>query len=318
MYENYKNNEAFHESIARLHTEQRNMDSIGIDQQSTEVMLRWINREDKKVAYCVEDAIPQITKAVDLLYERMKEGGRIVYVGAGTSARFGFLDAAECPPTYFVSHEKVICLMAGGRECMFRASENREDNACDAERDLIEANLSSVDTVVAVAASGRTPYCIGALKYAEKIGAGRISVSCNPQAELTKYAEVGIEVDTGAEVIMGSTRMKAGAAQKFVLNMMSTAVMIKLGRTYDNLLLDYTPKNTKEVNRIVREFIEVTGNPDVEHAKEQLEKAHSNMRAAFFMEKFGVTYEQAMEADERADRNVKKAIEIIQKEYMEE
>ncbi|MBE6696060.1 MAG: N-acetylmuramic acid 6-phosphate etherase [Ruminococcaceae bacterium] len=299
-------------SVAYLHTEQRNIDTIGIDKQDTETIVRWINREDKKVAYCVEKAIPQISNAIDLLYERMKDGGRLVYAGAGTSARIAYMDAAECPPTYKTDYETVITVMAGGRDCVFRANEHLEDEAESARKDLRDVKLCEKDTVVAATASGRTPYCVAALKYAEEVGAGRISIACNPDSEVGKNADVAIEIDTGAEAIMGSTRMKAGTAQKFVMNMLSTGVMIRLGHTYDNLLLGYEASNSKVSDRHIRMYAEAVGNPDLSHAKEQLEKAHGNMRIAFFMEMYGVNYEKGREVIEQTGGNIKKALSILE------
>lgn len=308
-----KNSESIiDKSVSCLHTEQRNMDTVGIDKQDTETIVRWINREDKKVAYCVEEDIPQIAKAIDLLYERMKDGGRLVYAGAGTSARIAFMDAAECPPTYKTDHNTVITVMAGGRDCVFLAKEHMEDEENSARKDLGDIELSPKDTVVAATASGRTPYCVAALKYAEEVGAGRISIACNPNSEVGKHADVAIEIDTGAEVIMGSTRMKAGTAQKFVMNMLSTGVMIRLGRTYDNLLLGYEASNSKISDRHIRMYAEAIGNPDLCHAKEQLEKAHGNMRIAFFMEMYGVSYERGREIIEQTGGNIKKSLSILE------
>ena len=301
-------------NVSRLNTEQRNMDTVGIDKQDSETIVRWINREDKKVAYCVEKAVGQIAKAIDLLYERMKDGGRMVYVGAGTSARLAIMDAAECPPTYRTDYDTVITVMAGGRECVFRAQEQMEDEEEKACKDLKEINLGPLDTVVAATASGRTPYCMAALQYAESVGAGRVSIACNINSEVGKKAEVAIEVDTGAEVIMGSTRMKAGTAQKFVMNMLSTGVMIRLGRTYDNLLLGYEANNSKISDRNIRIYAEAIGNPDLNHAKEQLEKAQGNLRIAFFMEVYGISYERGRELVEQTGGNLKKALSILEEE----
>ena len=308
------NNYVGDRNVARLHTEQRNRDTIGIDKQDTETIVRWINREDKKVAYCVEEAVPQIAKAIDLLYERMKDGGRMIYVGAGTSARIGFMDAAECPPTYLNDYETVITIMAGGRDCVFRAQEQKEDEQEMARNDLKAINLGPLDTIIAATASGRTPYCVAALKYAKEVGAGRVSIACNPDSEVGRNAEAPIEIDTGAEAIMGSTRMKAGTAQKFVMNMLSTGVMIRLGRTYDNLLLGYESKNSKIDDRKLRVYAEAVGNPDLEHAKNQIEKAHGNVRIAFFMEMYGITYERGLEVVEETKGNLKRALEILEAE----
>jgi len=300
-------------SVAGLLIEQRNRDTIGIDQQDSETIARWINREDKKVAYCVEEVLPQVGKAIDLLYERMKDGGRMIYVGAGTSARLGYMDAAECPPTYGVDHDTVIVLMAGGRECVFRAQEQMEDVEENAVKDLKAVQLGPQDTVVAATASGRTPYCMAALRYAAEVGAGRIAIACNPGSEVGRNAEVAIEPDTGAEVVMGSTRMKAGTAQKMVMNMLSTGVMIRLGRTYDNLLLGGKRNNSKVTTRRVRVLAEAIGNPDLDYSRGLMEKARGNSRIAFFMEKYGVTYERAAEVYDQ-NLEIKKALQILEEE----
>ena len=300
-------------SVAGLHTEQRNRDTIGIDKQDSETIARWINREDKKVAYCVEAVLPQVGKAIDLLYERMKDGGRMIYVGAGTSARLAYMDAAECPPTYGSDYDAVSVLMAGGRECVFRAQEHMEDVEENAVADLTEMHLGPQDIVVAATASGRTPYCVAALKYAKEVGAGRIAIACNPGSEVGLNAEVAIEPDTGAEAVMGSTRMKAGTAQKMVMNMLTTGVMIRLGRTYDNLLLNGDLNNSKVSTRRVRVLAEALGISDLDYSRQLMEKARGNARIAFFMEKYGVSYEHAAELYAK-DFELRKALEILEEE----
>lgn len=287
--------------VSQLHTEQRNPNTIGIDRMSTAEILQKINDEDRTVAEKVREALPQVEKAVDLLVERMRTGGRMVYVGAGTSGRLGFMDAAECPPTYGVS-DRVACIMAGGQDAVFAAKESVEDDAVRAGQDLADWGLTEKDTVVAAAASGRTPYCIGALDYARSIGAGAICIVCNPNSEMAPHAQVAIEVDTGCEVIMGSTRMKAGTAQKMIMNMLSTTVMIRLGRTCDNLMVCLHAKNEKLINRVVRLYLEATGETDSARAEEALRAAHGRLDVAVLMQKTGADYEKAAQAmDERGD-----------------
>lgn len=284
--------------VALLHTEQRDPNTVGIGSMPTLEMLKKINDEDKKVAYAVERALPEIARAVDLIAGRMKAGGRMVYAGAGTSGRLGTLDASECPPTYGVAPDKVSCVIAGGREAVFRSRENVEDHAEQAAVDLTEWGLTGKDVVVAAAASGRTPYCIGALDHASSIGAGTVAISCNPGTVMSAHAQVAIEVDTGPEAIMGSTRMKAGTAQKMIMNMLSTAVMIRCGRTYDNLMVCVRARNGKIGNRMVRLFCEATGCTDGSAAEQRIGEAGGRLDLAVIMELTGVSLADACAAME--------------------
>lgn len=302
------NTHVINNDLMMLGTEQRNERSVDIDKVSTEEMLRMINDEDRIVPDKVREVIPQIAQAVELISPRLEEGGRLVYVGAGTSARMAYVDAAECPPTFFVKHDVFNCLMAGGRECVFKAGEGNEDSEEAAVRDLIEFGLNSKDTVVAVAASGRTPYGIAALKYAAKIGAGHVAISCNCPSEFRKYAEVAIEMNTGAEVLMGSTRMKAGTAQKLAMNMLSTALMIKQGRTISNVLIEKSV-NSKCDNRMPRNFAEAIGNPDLEYAVQKLKEADGCMRCALIHEFSGCKMSTAKQICDECDGKLKWAIE---------
>lgn len=289
------------QEVSLLHTEQRNPKTIGIDQMSTGEILKLINDEDRTVAEKVHEALPAVEQAVDLIVERVRRGGRMVYVGAGTSGRLGFMDAAECGPTYGLT-ETVNCLMAGGRDAVFRAKERVEDDAEGAVRDLQAWGLTEKDVVIGVAASGRTPYCIGALDYAKEIGAGRVCIACNPHCEMAPHAQVAIEVDTGCEVIMGSTRMKAGTAQKMVMNMLSTAVMIRIGRTCDNLMVCMGAKNAKLGNRTIRLYSEATGETDTARVEEALRAAEGRLDVAILMYKSGRSCEEARQAmDESRD-----------------
>ena len=301
-------------NVAGLHTEQRNPDTIGIDKQDSETIARWINREDHKVAGAVEKVLPEVGRAIDLLYERLNRGGRMIYVGAGTSARLAYMDAAECPPTYGTDYDMVSVLMAGGRECVFRAQEHMEDSEENAVADLKAIGLCEKDVVVAATASGRTPYCVAALHYAEEIGAGRIGIACNPGSAVGAAAEVAIEPDTGAEAIMGSTRMKAGTAQKMVMNMLSTGVMIRLGRTYDNLLVGLKADNSKIATRSVRRLAMVLGTEDLEYAHSCMEKAHGSERIALMMERYGISYERGAEIIEQTNGDLRKALQMAKGE----
>ena len=225
-------------NLGKLTTESRNQNTLDIDKVSTIEMVRIINEEDKKVALAVEKEIPQIAKAIDGIVERMHKGGRLIYIGAGTSGRLGILDASECPPTYGVSEELVQGIIAGGMEAIFRAQEGAEDSRELAVSDLKSKALNNTDIVVGLAASGRTPYVIGGLEYANSIGALTVSVTCNADSEVSKCSSIAIAPVVGPEVVTGSTRLKSGTAQKLVLNMLSTGSMIKLGKVYGNLMVD--------------------------------------------------------------------------------
>lgn len=284
------------ERIDLLHTEQRNMDTIAIADVSTLEMVEMINREDQTVAMAVKAVLKDVAAAIDLIAPKISKGGRAVYVGAGTSARIGFMDAAECPPTYGVPAETFGCLMAGGREAVFSPKENREDDVELAVKDLKEYGLTELDTVIAAAASGRTPYCVSALDYARSIGAGAVAIACNPGSIMGAHADVAIEPDTGAEVILGSTRMKAGTAQKMIMNMISTGVMVRCGRTFSNLMVCMKANNVKIRNRMIRLFKEASGCQDEEHILKILEEANNELDVALLMEKSSRSAEEARKA----------------------
>lgn len=242
-----------------LPTEQRNADSAHIDTLSTEDMVRLINREDQKVALAVQREMVHITAAVDLIYEKLCGGGRLIYCGAGTSGRLGVLDAAECVPTYATPPDLVQGVIAGGREAMFRAVEGAEDNGILGAADLRGVNFSASDVLVGVAASGRTPYVLGAIAYAKSLGAAVVAVTCCPGSAVDRAADVGIAPTPGPEVVTGSTRMKSGTAQKMVLNMLSTCAMIRMGKVYGNLMVDVVPSNDKLMCRCISIVRSATG-----------------------------------------------------------
>lgn len=306
----YTHTEMIDPYIMSLGTEQINEHTKGIASKPVEEMLKMINEEDSTVPGKVAEVIPEIAKAVELIVPRMEQGGRMVYVGAGTSARLGFLDAAECPPTFFTRSDAVTCIMAGGRDCVFQANEMLEDSAENARRDLQMFGLTKLDTVIAAAASGRTPYCVGALEFAKEIGAGRVCLTCNRPSALSRYAEIAIDMDTGAEVIAVSTRMKAGTAQKLAMNMLSTCVMIKLGRTYDNMVITTKRQNSKSSNRSPRKFAEAIGNPDLAYARKKLEESDGCLRCALLKEVLSVDSETAAYACDHCDGSIMKAFEI--------
>ncbi|MFZ4451918.1 N-acetylmuramic acid 6-phosphate etherase [Salibacterium aidingense] len=255
--------------ISQLITEQRNPNTMELDNVSTLDALKIINEEDKKVARAVEKELPKIAEAVDIIFDRMKnQNGRLIYIGAGTSGRIGVLDASECPPTFRVSHEQVTGVMAGGEEAMFNAVEISEDEEELGKTDLEKITLTKADAVIGITASGRTPYPIGGLNYANTIGAYTISLSSNPDSQIGRVAGLALEVITGEEVLTGSTRLKAGTAHKMVLNMISTMVMVRMGKVYENLMVDVQASNHKLKDRAKRIVIEATGakNEEVEAA----------------------------------------------------
>lgn len=295
--------------LENLVTEGRNENTLDIDRLSTLEIIEKINNEDKKVAYAVEEAKESIAKAVDVITERIKRGGRLLYMGAGTSGRLGILDASECPPTYGVSFELVQGLMAGGNTAIFKAAEGAEDNAELGKQDLIDKNLTANDVVCGIAASGRTPYAIGGMKYAKSVGAAVLCVTMNPQSEMAAIADIPISVVVGPEVIMGSTRMKAGTAQKLVLNMLTTATMIKLGKVYSNLMVDVKASNEKLVTRAKR-IVMLATEVSEEEAKKVLEETNFNVKLSILMIVSGLNKEKAEQLLKDSDGYIAKAIEL--------
>lgn len=245
--------------LSRLTTERRNPASAHIDSCTTLEMVTIMQQEDSKIASAIEKILPEIARAIDATSQRLENGGRLFYLGAGTSGRLGILDASECPPTYGTDPELVQGLIAGGIPAIFRAQEGAEDNPGLAVHDLKEHGFSAKDVLVGIAASGRTPYVIGGLKYARELGALTIALACSEHAEIAALADIALTPVTGPEVVTGSTRMKAGTAQKLVLNMLSTGTMIKLGKVYGNLMVDVRTSNKKLEERARRIVMEVTG-----------------------------------------------------------
>jgi len=245
--------------ISKISTEDRNKNTKNIDIVSTEEMLRLLNNEDKKVPIAVEKAVPQIAKVVDIVTEVFSNGGRLFYIGAGTSGRLGVLDASECPPTFGVSNDLVIGIIAGGDMALRTSSEGVEDSKDAAIHDLKKFHLNKKDIVVGIAASGRTPYVMGALEYANSLGCETACITTSADSEIAKVAKHPIEAITGAEPITGSTRMKSGTAQKLVLNMITTSSMVKIGKVYENLMIDVQMSNDKLVSRSQKIVMEITG-----------------------------------------------------------
>lgn len=274
-------------STWELQTEQSHPRYSCLDVSSTRELLWMMNEADLTVPMAVEKALPSIEQAVEMIVERLKRGGRLFYIGAGTSGRLGVLDAAECPPTFSTPPGQVVGLIAGGRDAMFEAVEEAEDNSQLAPLDLEGFNLTKDDVVVGISASGRTPYVIGGLNYAQSIGSATIGLSCNTKSEVSQYADVPIEVETGPEVLSGSTRLKAGTAEKLVLNMLSTASMFRLGKVYHNLMVDMKVTNEKLLERAKR-IVMVSADVDYVAAEKALEAADGHVKRAILMVKKSV------------------------------
>lgn len=277
--------------IDHLNTERRNPKTLHLDTLSTIELLQIMNEEDQKVIDTIKEALPQIEKTVHIVIEALDKNGRLIYVGAGTSGRLGILDAVECVPTFSTTNE-VIGVIAGGDRAFVKAVEGAEDSEELAASDLKALNIGENDVIVAIAASGRTPYAIGALKYAKGKNARCISISCNKEALLSTYAEVAIEVDAGPEILTGSTRLKAGTCQKIILNMISTASMVGIGKVYGNLMVDMKATNRKLVERAKRIVVESTG-CDTETALKTLEVTGFSIKEAIVIILTGVTKEEA-------------------------
>lgn len=294
-------------NLEKLETEQINQNTLHIDQMSTKEMLYTINQEDRFITSAVEQVIPSLIIMVDAIAERMKKGGRLIYIGAGTSGRLGVLDASECPPTYGVDATLIQGIIAGGFGALLKAKEGAEDSLTLAKEDLMNIELQANDSVIGLAASGRTPYVIGGLDYARNIGALTGSISCVSHSKIGEHAEHVIEVITGAEVITGSTRMKAGTAQKMVLNMISTSLMIKYGKVYHNLMVDVQPTNEKLVERAKNIIMQASG-CDKTAATRYLEESHHNVKIAICI---ALTNKDSLVCEEllkNSDGNVSEAI----------
>lgn len=297
------------EQISKLSTEQRNPRSMDIDARSTAEILEIINEEDKLVPYAVEKELSYIEQAVEIIVNALKQGGRLLYFGAGTSGRLGVVDASECPPTFGTPFGMIEGYIAGGKEAMFRAQEGAEDKEENGAKEVVNANVTSKDVVCGIAASRRTPYVVGAVKKAKQLGAKTLYVTTNPRKDFD-IAEVDVAICpyVGPEVIMGSTRMKSGTAQKLVLNMLTTASMIRLGKVYENMMIDLQMTNKKLVERSKKIVMTITG-LSYEDATVALEKAKGHVKTALVMIKANVDYKEAKERLKRADGFVRKAIE---------
>lgn len=288
-------------------TEQRNPRSRNLDQKSTRDILRVINREDTLIAAAVRREIPKIAHAVDEIVARLRNGGSLFYIGAGTSGRLGVLDASEVPPTFGVDRTLVQGIIAGGNRALTASSEGAEDHPENAARDLRARGLRASDAVVGVAASGSTPYVLGAIKFARSHGAYTIALTTNRATPVSRIAHLTIAPITGREVIAGSTRMKSGTAQKMVLNMISTATMTRLGYIYDNWMIGVAKSNEKLCRRAVRNLAEATG-ADLQSAQRILTEAEGDLRVALVMLKSGVDMRAARNALARHHGDIRRAL----------
>ena len=291
----------------QMTTERRNENTMDLDSMTALEIVRAMNREDEKVPLAIRDHLEEIARIAQWGRESLAQGGRIFYIGAGTSGRLGVLDASECPPTFGVSPEVVTGLIAGGEKALTRAVEGAEDDADLGGKDLADHGLTEKDLVIGLAASGRTPYVLGGLAYAKKLGCRTAAISCNAGCEMSRAADLGIEVIVGPEVLTGSTRLKAGTAQKMILNMISTAAMVLAGRAYQNLMVDVAATNEKLRGRARRIVMEATG-VDGETAEETLSLAGGHCKTAIIMILAGCDREEAQRRLERAGGFVREAI----------
>lgn len=310
MVENTLLNTLSAETLSQFTTEQRNEASSDIDSRSTLEIVSIINNEDKKVPVAVEKILPEIAALVDEIVAAFKKGGRLIYIGAGTSGRLGILDASECPPTYGVEPGMVQGLIAGGREALTSSVESAEDRADEGVRELKALGFSGKDVLVGITASGQAPYVLGALQYAVSLGAVTGAISCNADSKTFAYARHRLFADIGPEVVTGSTRMKSGTAQKLILNMLSTASMIRLGKVYKNLMVDLKPVNHKLILRSIRLIKEITGCSE-EKASHALNASQNQPKVAIVMVLLGLDPEQAAKRLNEADGHISKIIPKI-------
>ena len=294
--------------ISHLNTETRNPKTMDLDLLKPGEVIRIMNEEDMRAVKAVEKALPQIEKAVTRVVQALNEGGRLIYAGAGTSGRIGIMDAVECTPT-FSTEDEVQAVIAGGSKAFIKAVEGAEDSESLAMEDLKELGLKKEDVVCAIAASGRTPYCIGALKYGASVGAGTISISCNPGAVISGLAQIAIEVNAGPEILTGSTRLKAGTCQKLICNMISTASMAGIGKVYGNLMVDMKATNQKLAERAKGIVMQSTG-CSYERAEEVLKETEYSTKEAIVMILTGTDRETAAELLKKNKGFVRKCISI--------
>lgn len=293
--------------LEKMETEKQNPNTMNLDQMSVKEALEVMNQEDKKVAEAIEEVIPEIEQAVYIIIEQFEKGGRLIYTGAGTSGRLGVLDAAECPPTFGTPKDKVVGLIAGGERAITEAIEGAEDNKYLGRKDLADLHLNENDVVVGLAASGRTPYVIGALNYANELNVPTIAIACTKNSEIGKLAKTAIEAVPGPEVLTGSTRLKAGSAQKMILNMLTTISMVGIGKIYKNLMVDVQPTNEKLVSRAENIVMKAT-NVERETAKKALKDSDGKVKVAIIMILLDVDQDTAIEKLEKSKGHVRKAL----------
>ena len=299
---------SFDEELESLRTEQVDERFALLDAMSVSELLQIMNSADAEVPKAISDVIPEINVAIDGIVERMLLGGRLVYLGAGTSGRLGVLDAAELGPTFSVAPSEVLAFIAGGEDALRHAVESAEDNAEAGVAELQEIDFSSKDCLIGIAASGRTPYVIGSINYANKVGALTIGLTSNPGSDISKVAQINIEVDTGPELLAGSTRLKSGTAQKLVLNMISTITMIRLGKTFGNLMVDLQITNEKLRERAVRILQSSTG-ADRAEAEQTLAASGNRVKLAILMILLHIDANEAEVRLEQASNNIRTALE---------
>jgi N-acetylmuramic acid 6-phosphate etherase len=292
-------------------TEESNPNTKNIDRRSTFEIVKLINDEDNSVAEAVSRVLDRVAEAVDLIVERIRSGGRLIYVGTGTSGRLGVLDASECPPTFGVSRDLVLGVIAGGYEALHQAVEAAEDDPEQAARDLQARNVSSSDAVVGISASGNTPYTLGAIEYAKSMGAATIAVTCNPDSRMAAAAQISIASVVGPEVIAGSSRMKAGTAEKMILNMLSTATMIKLGLVYSNLMSNLQATNEKLRRRARAILAEETG-INADEAARVFEESGDDLRVALMMARSNLSPDEVRRLLESHGGSVRQALDAFQ------
>ncbi|WP_375751223.1 N-acetylmuramic acid 6-phosphate etherase [Vibrio sp. HN007] len=301
-------NDALISALSNLISEGRNPATMDIDLLPSIEIVTKLNQQDKQVPEAVEKVLPEIAEAVDKIVEAFNQGGRLIYLGAGTSGRLGILDASECPPTFGVSDEMVIGLIAGGHGAIFKAVEGAEDSRTLSVEDLKEIDFSKDDVLVGLAASGRTPYVIGGLEYANSLGAATVAISCNPGSEIAHIAKIAINPIVGPEALTGSTRLKSGTAQKLILNMLTTASMIRLGKSYQNLMVDVKATNKKLTARASRIVMQAT-DCDADTARKILSKTEFDVKLSILMILTGLDLKEAREQLDKQQGFLRAAVE---------
>lgn len=293
--------------LKNMSTETRNPDTMHLDEMSALEIVTVMNQEDRKIPVAIEQVLPEIAQLVDEVVNAFEQGGRLIYIGAGTSGRLGVLDASECVPTFGVDENQVIGLIAGGDYALRRAVENAEDNMELVVQDLQEIHFNSKDVLVGIAASGRTPYVIGGLRYANKLGAKTAAISCNKDSAIGKEAQIKIEVEPGPEVLTGSTRLKSGTCQKMVLNMISTASMVRMGKAYNNLMVDVVQSNEK-LNRRAENIVMECTDVSRQEARKAIDLANGKVKVAILSILAECDVETAVQALEQSSGHLKQAL----------